>query len=188
LSDKIFATAALLTTGVPEGSVLQLDTAFLIRIGIQWLNIAFLTFIMIYVLYKPVKKFMANRAERIQKEIDNAHQTNEKAIELKENYDNLLNNIDKEREDILQKAYRNSMEKHDQILFAAREEAKYILQKADEEIKAERDNAAEDIKRQIIELSTYMAGRFVEVSIDKQTQDKYIDDAIAEWSDQTWQV
>jgi F-type H+-transporting ATPase subunit b len=131
---------------------------------------------------------MASRAERIQKELDAAHQTNEKAMEQKENYDKLLVNIDKEREEILQKAYRVSMEKNDQILFAAREEAKYILQKADEEIKAERENTAEDIKRQIIELSTYMAGRFVEVSMDKQTQDKYIDEAIADWSDQTWQV
>jgi len=173
---------------MPEGSVLQFDKAFLIRIGIQWLNVAVLAVIMIYVLYKPVKKFMAGRAERIQKEIDSAHATNEKAAEHRENYEKLLDNIEREREEILQKAYRTSMEKHDQILFAAREEAKYILQKADDEIKSERENAAEDIKKQIIELSTNMAGKFVELSIDRTTQDKYIDDAIADWGDQTWQV
>jgi F-type H+-transporting ATPase subunit b len=73
-------------------------------------------------------------------------------------------------------------------VFAAREEAKHLISKARAEIEADRENASEEVKRQIIELSTFMAGRFVELSIDKESQDKYIEEALADWSDQTWQT
>jgi F-type H+-transporting ATPase subunit b len=60
--------------------------------------------------------------------------------------------------------------------------------RAEEEIRIERENAADEIRRQIVEISTLMASRFVQVSIDHDTQDKYIDEALADWSERTWQA
>jgi len=191
LPTKIISTLAYLTQtadSMPAGSLVQFDKAFLVRIGIQWFNIILLTAVLIFVLYKPVKKFMTNRIERIKNEIDSARQTNEKAKDLKAEYEKLIADIGEEREKILSQARRVAVERSDQILFAAQEEAKHLLQKAEDEIKLEREKVADDIKMQIIELSSLMASRFVEVSIDKQTQDKYIDEALEKWGEETWQV
>jgi len=136
------------------------------------------------ILYKPVKKFMTDRAERIRDDIDSARLNKEQAMGIKADYQKMIDNIEKEREEILSEAYRAAVKRSDQILFDAQEEAKYLLIKAKDEIKIERENAADEIKMQIIEISNLIASRFVEVSVDQQTQDKYIDEALADWSEQ----
>lgn len=185
--NKLFSCLAFVVQTediMPAGSILQFDKALLIKIGIQWFNIILLTVVLVLVLYKPVKKYMSDRAERIKSDIHSARLNNENALELKRKYEKLIDNVEKEREEILSQAHRMAMERSDQILLSARQEAKHMLKKAEDEIEVERENAAEDIKRQIIELSTLMASRFVEVSIDRQTQDRYIEEALADWGEQ----
>ena len=166
---------------MPPGSILEFNKAFLLRSAIQWLNIILLTVLLVFLLYKPVKGFMAARASRIARDIESARKNYEKAKEDKAHYDRLIANIEEEREEILGQAHRIAVERSDQILLAAREEAKHLLVKAEDEIRIERENQTEDIKRQIIELSTLMASRFVELSMDRKTQEKYLDEVLENW-------
>lgn len=167
--------------GLPEGSIIHFDKELVIQIGIQWLNIILLTAVLVFVLYKPVKRFMAGRAERIHNEIEAARMEREKAQELKEKYEAMLEEIEGEREDILLQAHKKAMEKSDQLLFDARREADAMYSRALAELETERKNINDEMKKQIIELSVLMAGRFVEVSIDRETQDRYIEQALSEW-------
>ena len=173
---------------MPPGTLVQIDKGLLIQIVIRWFNIILLTVLLIFILYKPVKKFMTERAERIKKDIEFAHSNNQEAQELKAQYIEMIENIEREREEILNQAHKLAVEKSDQVLFAAHEEVKYLLIKAENDIKVERENASDDIKRQIIELSTFVASRFIEVSIDRNTQDKYVEEALVDWSEYKWQV
>ena len=166
---------------MPAGGILEFNTAFLIRIAIQWLNIIILTGVLIYVLYKPVKKFMTDRAGRITRDIDSARRSNEKAREDRAHYERLIANIEEEREVILSEAHRIAVERSDQILLAAREEARHLIARAEDEIRKERENTADEIKRQIIDLSTLMASRFIEVSIDRSVQESYLDELLEDW-------
>lgn len=173
---------------MPPGSILHFDKALLIKMAVQWFNVILLTVVLVIVLYKPVKKYMDDRAARIKDDIDSARQNNEKALELKRHYEKLVQNIEQEREEILSQAHRIAVEKSDRVLLSAQQEARHLIKKAEDEIELERENASDEIKRQIIELSMLMASRFVEVSIDSQTQDKYIEEALADWSGQTWRT
>ena len=179
--DRIFLSAA---DGDLGGNVLSLDMELLIRSAMQWVNIALLAVILTFVLYKPVKKFLADRAERIGNDIDSARAGNEQAQKIKADYQRMVDNIEKEREEILTEARRAAVKKGDQIIFDAQEEAKHLLIKANDKIKVEYENAADDIKKQIIEISTLIASRFVEISLDRQTQDRFIEEALADWSEQ----
>ena len=181
MPNRFFLSAA---ESLPDGNVLAFDAEFLIKLGLQWLNVVVLFVFLTFLLYKPVKNFMAARAERISGDIDSARLSSEKAEALKADYQKMLDNIDKEREEILNEASRAAVKKHDQIIFDAQEEAKHIKTKAKNEIKIERENAANEIKNQIIEISSLIASRFVEVSVDQQTRDRYIDEALADWSEQ----
>ena len=182
---QIFAKGVLLAAGVaeelPEGSILSFDKQLLINIGIQLFNVLLLTVLLIFVLYKPVKKFMAGRSERIHGEIEAARLEREKAQELKEKYEAMLDGIEKEREEILLQAHKKALEKSDQLLFDARREADIMYDRALAELETERKNVADEMKKQMIEISILMAGRFVEVSIDRETQDQFIEQALAEW-------
>ncbi|MCL2708050.1 MAG: F0F1 ATP synthase subunit B [Defluviitaleaceae bacterium] len=181
------ARLLLSSNELAPGRVLAFDGGFIAELAIQWFNIAILTAVLVFILYKPVKKFMTNRAARISDEIDAANQTTQQARDLKSNYEGLIANIETEREKILKEAHHLAVDRSDRIIVAAREEAKHLIAKARFEIDADRDNASEEIKRQIIELSTFLAARFVEVSIDEKTQERFVDEALTSWGEATWQ-
>lgn len=166
---------------LPEGTILSFDKSLLVNIGIQWLNIILLTVVLVFILYKPVKKFLQGRTERIKAEIDAARKEREEAMELKEQYEQMISSIEKEREEILRQAHKKAVEKSDQMLFDARHEADAMYGRALSELELERKNVMNEMREQMIEISTLMAGRFVEVSIDRATQDRLIDEAFADW-------
>ena len=173
---------------VDAGGILQFDKALLVKLAIQWFNIMLLTFFLIKILYNPVRKFMSTRAERIKGDIDSARLSNQEAQEAKAKYEEKLANIEKEREEILKKAHRDAMAEHEQIVLDAHKAGRDLVQSAEEKIKIERENAADEVRRQIIEIASLMASRFVEMSIDSKVQAKYVDEALADWSEHKWQA
>ena len=170
------------------GGILKLDLSLIWQLSIQWFNILLLTFALMHILYNPVRKFMVERTERIKSEIDSAKRINQDALEHKAKYEKLIANIEKEKEEIFIKAHRAAVAEADRVLFEAQEAARDLIQKANDEIKLERENTADEIRRQIIEVSALMASRFIETSIDSQTHNRLIDEALADWSEQKWQA
>ena len=137
-----------------------------------------------YLLRKPVAGFLSGRVERIKEELSSARLNREQAAESKADYQRMIDNIESEREEILSEARRLAAKRSDRLLLDAREEAEYLLMKARDEIKIERENAADDMKMKIIEISTSVTSRFIKASVGQQAQDRYINEALADWSEQ----
>jgi len=168
---------------LPAGSILSFDKNLLINIAIQWFNVILLSAILVYFLYKPVKKFMANRTLRIRETIEDAQRSRDEAQELKEKYERMIADIENEREEILRQTHKKAMENSDQLLFDARREAELMYDHSLAQLELDRKNMTDEMKRQMIEISILMASRFVEVSIDRETQDRYIEEALADWEE-----
>ena len=166
---------------LPEGGILNLDKSLIITMIAQIINVALLTVILVFILYKPVKKFLNNRTQRIKQELDNAGALNEEARELKEKYEKLIDNIEEEREELLRQSQKKAVEKSDQLLFDAQKEADKLQKRVMDDLEIERRNMRDEMMRQIIEVSYVMANRFVEVSIDEETQNRFIEQALADW-------
>jgi F-type H+-transporting ATPase subunit b len=172
----------LLAAGdTPPGSIISFDQTLLVQTGIKLINFLILAAVLTYVLYKPVKKFMALRSARIKNEIEAARSERDEAFELKEKYERMTAELEREREDILTQAHEKAMERSDQILFEARREAEAMYSRALQDIEMERENMQDEIKKQMVEISMIVASRFVEVSIDADTQDRYIEEAFQDW-------
>ena len=60
--------AMILAKSVPEGRVFALDSQTLISVGIQLLNGIILAVALGYILYKPLKKFMQARSDKIREQ------------------------------------------------------------------------------------------------------------------------
>lgn len=171
----------LLAAEESSGGILSFDKALLAGIGIQLFNVLLLTVVMVKLLYKPVLGFMAARTERIRNEIEAARAERDEALELKEKYEKFIDEIEQEREEILLQAHKKAMERSDQLLFDARHEAEAMYNRALADLDVERENVMDEMKKQMIEISLTVAGRFVEVSIDRETQNRYIEEAFADW-------
>lgn len=185
-SALLFAAAAA-ESEMPEAGILHLDKELLIEMAVQWVNIILLVVVLAFVLYKPVKKFMNARAERIKNHLDNAAQEENRAVELREAYEARLFDIEAERDDILQKGREAAMERGDEIISEARREAASIYRHSMEELRTEQQNQRDDMKRAIIEISTNMAGRFVQLSLDEETQNAYVDKAMERLEESLWE-
>ena len=169
---------------MPEGTILHLDKGLLIEIGFYMFNILLLVGVLAFLLYKPVRKYLAERRGRIEDDIASAKKMRAEAMELKAQYEQILAGVEGERDEILALANKKAVERSDELLFAARREADALHARAAAELELERKNAQGDMKEQIIEISALMAGRFVSLCMDKETQDRYVDEAFADWMDE----
>ena len=177
LAPLMFGAAA----DLPDGSILSIDRSLAYNTAIQLFNVAVLTAILTFLLYKPVKRYLADRKKRIRNEIEDARRCTDEAQSLKEKYERMIAKIEAEREEILLQTHKNAVEKSDQLLFEARREAEAIFHRVKSELDLEREILSDEIKRQIIEIAHVMAGRFIQVSIDRETQDRLIEQALDEW-------
>lgn len=154
----------------------------------MYFNVIVLCFLLYRYLNAPVRKIMAERIEQIKNSLESARRGKEEALAFKADYERLFKNSAKEREEILNQTYIIAKKRADQVLNDARKEATSLRTKAEEEIQEEREKASDDVRNQIIELSTSIASRIVEASIDNKAQEKYFNEALADWSEQRWQA
>jgi len=92
--------------------MLDFSVTFVITI----FNIIFLAFILRAVLFKPVSKFMAERAKRIQDSIEEAKTDRVKAQELLEQYREKLKAANIEAEEIIKSARKKAKVQADKIV------------------------------------------------------------------------
>lgn len=176
----------LATEGLPEPSIISFDTELIKSLVFIWINVLILIIILALVLYKPVRNFMDKRKEGIQSDLDSASSSRREADELKAECERQLRDIEKEREKILISANKKAMERSEAIIKEAREEAEIIRKHTMNELAQERTAMEGEIKRQLIELSVMLAERFVSVSMDEAAQDRYVEQALANWEERLW--
>ena len=79
-----------------------------------------------------------------------------------------------------------AMKRSDHILEEAKEEADHMYQRGMAALERERENIQDEMKKQMIEVSMMVASQFVEVSMSREDQNRYIDEALADWEEGLW--
>jgi len=172
---------------VPEGRVFGLDTQTLIGIGIQLLNGIVLAVALGFILYKPVKEFLQRRAKRIQGRISEADAAMAKANALIAEYERKIEAIDKERLAIREAAGLEAAEERKKILAEARKEANEIRKRALAKIAEDRKRLEKGIRLHIIEVASLMAQKYIAQSMDAKTQERLLEEALAQLEAAQWQ-
>jgi len=162
------------------------DMRFIAEIGIQWINTLIMILILAKFLYKPVRKFLKNRAEGVSQQLLSASNAESTALSLKADYEGKLGGIEQEREDVLATANRVAKEKTELMLTEAQENADKLRTRASNDIIKEQERVKEDLKKEVIDLATMLAGRFATVSLDKKAQDRLITEAITDLGNVKW--
>ncbi len=174
------------TDKLDKDRIFEIDSQLLFDACVLALNIFLLFIILSYVLFNPVRKMLTQRQEKITAQREDAIADKEEAAKLKENYEIKLKDINKEAEVILSEARKKARANEDRIVSEAKEEAARIIAQAKAECELEKRKAADDVKKEIILVSTLMANKLVAATIDKQTQDTLIEETLGEIGDRTW--
>ena len=139
-----------------------------------------------YLLFNPVRDFLKKRQDKIRDDIDTAKKDKEAAAALKEDYDGKIREIEKEAEAILSEARKKALQNEAKIIDEAREGAARIIERANRQIELEKKAAADDMKKEMIQVAALMAQKIVARSVDAKLQDSLVDETLKEIGDKTW--
>lgn len=139
-----------------------------------------------YFLFNPVRAFLKKRQDKIQEEIDTAKQDKEDAAALKADYDGKLKEIEKEAEAILSEARKKALQNEAKIIEEAKAEASRIIDRANRQAELEKKAAADDMKKEMIQIAALMAQKIVAQTVDAQIQDSLVEETLKEIGDKTW--
>lgn len=139
-----------------------------------------------YLLFEPVKQVLAKRSEKIKGDIKQASDIKQTAIELQELYEAKLKDVDKEAEAILTDSRRKALDHEKEIVTRAQNEAERILARGRLEIQREKEQAKDDMRKEIIAVATIMASKFVETAIDEDKKAALIVETIDNMGENTW--
>lgn len=176
----------ILTADAAKDRIFGLDAQALYQALFTMANVLLLFGVLGYFLFIPAKKFMEKRTQRIKANISEAEYKNKTAEQLKADYEEKLKNINKEADEILAEARKKAIAREDEIIHEARDEAHRIMNRAHLEIEREKEQAKDDMRKEIIEVATLMASKFVAGSMDNKTRDALIDETINNMGDNTW--
>lgn len=126
--------------------------------------------------YKPLVGMMIKRQEKIEEQINFAENNKKEAEKLLDEQIKTLQESKNEAQQIIERSRTTSIKQSEEILEAAKAEAKRIKDKAVEEIQLERNKAVGELKEQVGALSVLIASKMIEKELDVKEQTKLIDD------------
>ena len=132
--------------------------------------------------YPRLKRAMEERREKIQGDLEGAERARSEAQSELERYREQLREARGEAGRIIDEARKTAESMRRDMLARAEDESNQIVSRAQEEIRAERDRAFQDLRRQVGEISVELASRVVGESLDRDRQMRLVDSYIDEVS------
>ena len=146
---------------------------FSVTLIITIFNIAVLFFILRAILFKPVTKFMAERAQRVQDSIDLAEKDKADARKLLAEYEARLKDADAEAENILKTAREKAKQEALRIVDEGRETAVNIISSTHRQLEAERMAAYAKFRAEAAILVTTAVARLAGREINSDDNRRY---------------
>ena len=164
-----------------------LDLQLIVDACITALSVFVLFLFLSKLLFQPVRELLEKRQQKITEELDTAEQAKADSIRLKEEYEAKLKDVQKEAEGILSDTRKKALAQEKEIVEDAKEEAHRIRVRADKDIALEKNKVKDEVKQEMINIASAMAGKMIQTSISAQQQDELIEETLKEMGDSTWQ-
>jgi len=139
------------------------------------LNIVILYVILRFLVYKPVKKMLAARTEKLEAEKAEARRTLEEAETVKAEYTALVSESEIKAADVIRQSEREANKRAEAIITEAQTEAKKIISGAEEKISAMKEEAYKDMRDEVVDLSVTIASKLIERNINTEDNKRIAD-------------
>lgn len=149
----------------------------------QVVNFLILLFILKKLAYKPVLDMLDERKKSIEDAINNAETAKSDAEKMRKEYETRLAEAKQEAQDILAKATKLGDEMKNEIVSNAQSEATKAIQRAQEEIAREKDQAIAALRDEVATLAVLAAGKVIGRAISVEDHEKLVKDFVAEAGD-----
>lgn len=147
------------------------------------LNVLILFAGITYLMYKPVKKFIAQRAGEIEKITSENKTLQEDIKDAKSALVKETERVKLEASKMNQQALDFAEEKREEIILEANQAKEKILEKAREDAKLEKTKVESEIKDLIAQVSVEVCESILKQKVTSKVDESLIDEAIKEYED-----
>lgn len=138
------------------------------QILISLCNLLILYLILKKFLFERVKKAMAQRQEDLDKQYQQAARAEEDALANQKKWEQTMSGAKQQADEMLRSAAARAERRSDQIVADARQRADGIVRQAESEAQLERRKAADEMKHELVDLSTQLAEKMLQREIRPQ--------------------
>jgi len=146
----------------------------------QIINFAILLGLMYLVAYKPIMRMFDKRSRKIKESMEQAEFIKEQAAHAEEEVKKRLEAASKEGQEAIARAVRSGEEVRQKAQQQAMQDAESIIIRARMEIRRERDDAIDELRKEFADLTILAAGKVIDRSLDKEAHRQLIDKVLEE--------
>jgi F-type H+-transporting ATPase subunit b len=157
---------------------------FSVTLVITIINITVLFFILRAILFKPVTKFMADRAKRIQDSIDKAESSRSEAMKLLGRHQDMLANAEAEAGEIIKAARETASAEARRIIAGGKAEAEAMAVAARSQIELERQAVLAKFRAEAIALVMAASARLLQREVSGDDNRRFADMLLEEAASQ----
>ncbi|MBR6881174.1 MAG: F0F1 ATP synthase subunit B [Clostridiales bacterium] len=150
---------------------------------ISLLNLVILFLIVKKLLFKPVKKMIAEREEKAAAVLKDAEDSKARALETEAQWDARMKSAEDDAGKIIKEAKQTADRRSEKILRGAKERADDIVRQAKADAELERARSEDEMRHEIIDLSSILTKKMLRREINEDDHKELIDDFIQEISD-----
>jgi len=146
----------------------------------QIINVAILLGLLYLVAYKPVMRMLDERSRRIKESMTQAESIKEQAAHAEEEVKKQLEAADQEGQERITRAVQAGEEVKQKAQEEARQATEALITRARHEIQRERDEAIDEVRKEVADLTILAAGKVIDRSLDKKAHRQLIDKVLEE--------
>lgn len=151
---------------------------------INILSILVLFFVVRKLAYKPVKRFMDARTERIMNEKANAEKLASEAKQKGEEYEELLKKCEDAEKKAIQKGEDEAREEAERIIDTAHAKASQIISNAEKKAAEKYEKAVEEAQDEIVDISLEMASKLLSRQVNDDDNRRIVEGFLASIGDE----
>jgi len=138
------------------------------------LNFIILVAVLSVILWKPLLKFLDERAKKIDEALKLAEENKRRAEEMKIEHDQIIKEARAKAADIIDKAMSNASRESREYIAQAREQAQSMIDSARKEILMEAERIKQDLRREVASMTIELAGKVLEREITPEDHKELI--------------
>ena len=146
----------------------------------QIVNFAILFGLLYLVAYKPVLRMLDERSNKVRESMEQTEYIKEQAAQAEEETLKQIEAAGKEGQEVIARAVRTGEEVRQQAQQDARGEAEVLIARARTEIRRERDEAVDDLRREFADLTILAAEKVIDRSLDREAHRQLIEKTLEE--------
>jgi F-type H+-transporting ATPase subunit b len=143
------------------------------------------SFIILFVLlsvfaYRPLLRMLDQRSQKIKESLEQAEAVRQQSSHAEEEIKKQVQEASRQGQEIIGRATQTGEEIRKKAQEAAKADAEMLIQRARQEIKAERDEAIDELRGEFADLTVQAAGKVIGQSLNKETHKGLIDRVLEE--------